>query len=202
MEASFRKGTIQTEHGLEWAKPDSRGYGKCYFGVQGFEIQARAHRIAWILVNGPIPEGFDIDHDPTCPKTCVTVDHLQMLSHSDHVKLGWERGELNGGWGTKRERIHAKRPAPFSWQTIRECKNCGSEFTPKLSQQVHCSTKCTSEYKENRRRRVRYPRPEIINCEWCDEVFAPKRIDTKLCSRKCIDDSQNEKKKQVKLANE
>lgn len=201
MEAAFRKGTIQTEHGLEWNKPGTQGYGKCYFGYQGFEIQLRSHRVAWILANGPIPEGFDIDHEPTCPKTCVTVEHLQMLSHSDHIRLGWERGELNGGWGTKRERIHPPSPEPFIWQVERNCKNCGNVFLPGVSKQVHCKPECNTEYKENRRKRRRYPRPETVICEWCKNEFQPKHKDTKLCPppKNCRVAASNEKRRLAKI---
>lgn len=201
MRAAFEKGTVLTEHGLLWATPRENGYGTCSWTTKGFSMQIRAHRVAWILENGEIPEGFDIDHNPSCPKSCVTVAHLQALSRSDHLRLGWERGELNGGWGTKRERIHPPSPEPFSWQVERFCKNCDKSFIPEVASQLHCTIDCMTEYKENRRKRVRYPRPDVSICEWCKTEFMPKHKDSKLCPRpaKCQDAAQNEKKKQAKI---
>lgn len=201
MEASFRKGTIQTEHGLEWATPRENGYGTCSWTTKGFSMQIRAHRVAWILENGEIPEGFDIDHEPSCPKSCVTVSHLQALSRSDHIRLGWERGEINGGWGTKRERIHEPRPRAFAWQVERECKNCGIVFMPDVYLQLHCTVLCTDGYKESRRGKRRYPRPEVSICVWCGKEFQPKHKDSTSCPppEKCRDAIQNERKKQAKI---
>lgn len=197
MRVAFEKGTILTDHGLEWKKPGDRGYGKCYWNTEGFSIQILAHRVAWILAKGPIPRGFDIDHDPACPKTCVTVEHLQALSRSDHLKLGWKRGELNGGWGTKRIQIHPDRPPAFEWQTERTCKNCETIFIPRMANQVHCSSECRISYKERVKGKKKYPRPKLIVCWWCGKEFVPKRKDSKLCPRPstCIDSAQNEKKK-------
>ena len=41
------------------------------------------HRIEWEKVNGPIPDGYEIDH--MCKvRACCNVDHLQCLSRSKH----------------------------------------------------------------------------------------------------------------------
>lgn len=195
MAAAFEKGTILTDHGLEWRVPASQGYGVCSWTTDGFAIQVRAHRVSWMLENGPIPAGFDVDHLPTCPKTCVTPTHLQALSKSDHIRLGWQRGELNGGWGTKRERIHPPRPTPFAWKVEKPCKNCGVFFLPGQATQVHCDRECAYQYKTNLRGQRRYPRPVVRQCAWCEEDFEPKRKDSTLCSRKCQDAVQNDRKK-------
>lgn len=185
MRSAFEKAVIETDHGLEWKTP----YGSCYWNTGGFEIQVGAHRVAWMLENGAIPPGHDVDHDPGCPKTCVTASHLQVLTRSDHAKLGWERGELNGGWGTKRERIYPPKPDSFSWKTDRLCKNsCETLFIPNTSKQIHCSPECATEYQETIRNLRRHPRPDTKVCEEesCQEVFTPKRIDSRFCSRKCL----------------
>lgn len=202
MITAFQRGVVTTDHGLEWRRPDSRGYGTVSWTVGGRTLQTRAHRIAWMLENGPIPDGYDIDHLPSCPKTCVTVEHLQLLSKSDHTKLGWERGELNGRWGTARERIHPPKAKSFSWQTERQCKNCNQEFLPRTARQLHCSSECSTKFKEALRAPRRYPRPSVRECSWCKTEFAPKRVDSIFCSRKCIDDDQNDKKRWKKLGGE
>lgn len=88
--------TIQTEHGLEWTgNTNKKGYGRV-----GFNYQTQyAHRVSYEIVNGPIPEGMELDHEPDCPKNCITTEHLTLRTKAEHAKLGWERGECDGGWG-------------------------------------------------------------------------------------------------------
>ncbi len=41
------------------------------------------HRVAWEEVHGAIPEGYEIDH--MCKnRRCCNVEHLQMLTRSEH----------------------------------------------------------------------------------------------------------------------
>lgn len=64
------------------------GYGQ--WTVRGLRT-SRAHRITWMLMRGPIPEGMYIDH--ACRnKACVNPNHLRVvtprtnsLEHSDGV---------------------------------------------------------------------------------------------------------------------
>lgn len=70
---------------------------------QGYAIVSRdggqqfAHRAAWELVNGPIPDGMTIDHechndsgctltDHRCPhRRCVNVEHLAVKAQGENV---------------------------------------------------------------------------------------------------------------------
>lgn len=95
--AKFARYTEDTPHGLVWTGwTNERGYGRFVLG--GRQGSIYAHRYAWQDVNGPIPAGLVIDHDPACPKSCVTVAHLQLITPSLHALIGWHRGELEGGW--------------------------------------------------------------------------------------------------------
>ncbi len=52
-----------------------------------------AHRFAYELAHGPIPEGKEIDH--LCPNTlCVNDDHLEAVTHLVNVRRG-EAGAYN-----------------------------------------------------------------------------------------------------------
>ena len=54
------------------------GYGQ-------FSRSTAAHRRAYELAYGPIPEGHDIHH--TCHvKTCVNPDHLRALTRVGHIQ--------------------------------------------------------------------------------------------------------------------
>ncbi len=73
-----------TEQGcLEWmAYHDPRGYG--FFAV-GNGKTLRAHRVAWELVNGAIPEGLFVRHFVCNNPRCVNVDHLRLGTHADNM---------------------------------------------------------------------------------------------------------------------
>lgn len=75
------------------AHKDGRGYGS--FAVQG--ITYKAHRVAWTIVNGPIPEGMILCHD--CPggdnPACVNPAHIFLgdarANAQDAMKKGRTR---------------------------------------------------------------------------------------------------------------
>lgn len=49
-----------------------------------------AHRIAYEMVIGPVPEGFDVDH--TCfNRRCVNPAHLEAVTHLVNVRRAWDR---------------------------------------------------------------------------------------------------------------
>lgn len=72
-----------------WTGSISRdGYGR---------VNARAefgttlpHRIAWIVANGPIPSGMELDH--LCAvRRCVRPDHLEPVTHQVNTDRAWSR---------------------------------------------------------------------------------------------------------------
>jgi hypothetical protein len=101
-----------------------RGYGD--FDVNGDGVAA--HRVAYELVKGPIPEGLVIDH--LCRnKLCVNPDHLEAVTHRGNVL----RGE--GITARQARQTHCKRGHPLSGDNIyvysgmRKCKTCTLERT-------------------------------------------------------------------------
>lgn len=52
------------------------GYGQFWDGSR----QGYAHRFAYQLLVGPIPDGLTLDHKPTCLKKCVNPDHLRLAT--------------------------------------------------------------------------------------------------------------------------
>lgn len=73
-----------------------RGYGKLRY--QGRQVAA--HRLAYELYNGPVPDGLVLDHtchssDQNCPpgaicahRICVNPDHLNPVTNSENMLLG------------------------------------------------------------------------------------------------------------------
>ncbi len=77
------------------ANTTSYGYGR--FRFQGQEAQA--HRVAWKLVNGPIPKGMYVCHN--CPggdvRSCVNPAHLFLGTHADNMSDMVRKGRSPSG---------------------------------------------------------------------------------------------------------
>lgn len=65
-----------------WAGSKTQGgYGQARFGGR----TAGAHRIAYTLLVGPIPNGLEIDH--LCRvRACVNPAHLEPVTHTENVR--------------------------------------------------------------------------------------------------------------------
>jgi hypothetical protein len=80
----------------EWTgAKDQHGYGR--FGIR--RKNRRAHVVAWVIENGPISEGLELDH--LCRnRSCVRPDHMELVSHRENLIRGdisRPRG-TNGKW--------------------------------------------------------------------------------------------------------
>jgi len=82
---------------LRWRGPHhSHGYGLV---SQSIEPSGYAHRMAWRLAYGPIPDGLVIDHVTArgCRfKDCINVDHMEPVPQLENARRGgWGMGD----WG-------------------------------------------------------------------------------------------------------
>jgi hypothetical protein len=79
------------------------GYGR--YGNQ------KAHRIAWVAANGPIPKGLLVCHK--CDnRRCINPDHLFVGTQKDNIQDAWSKGRTN----------MQKNPGPYR-RDIRGPKN-------------------------------------------------------------------------------
>lgn len=81
-----------------WTACMGAGYGRVAAGSYlGGPVTWDAHRVAWTLTNGPIPDGMEIDHvchtnDVTCVvgdqcphRACVNPAHLEPVTHHENA---------------------------------------------------------------------------------------------------------------------
>lgn len=78
---------------IEWtAYRQPRGYGAISVGAK----QELAHRVSWMLHNGPIPSGMHVLHK--CDnQPCVNPEHLFIGTHADNMRDRSAKGRAYTG---------------------------------------------------------------------------------------------------------
>lgn len=76
-----------------WIARNRTGRGQVYgaFGVRrdGKSVNTPAHRVAWMLHRGPIPDGLHLDH-AICGRTlCVNPEHLEPVTSGENTRRYW-----------------------------------------------------------------------------------------------------------------
>lgn len=62
-----------------------KGYGLARYTIDGKRHGIRAHRLAYSLTVGPIPDGMEIDHQ--ChSRACVNPAHLRTTTHKQNAE--------------------------------------------------------------------------------------------------------------------
>lgn len=125
-----------------WARVDKDGPGGCwlwtghrtsggYGGVALSGRSLRAHRVAYELLVGPIPEGLQLDH--LCRvRLCVNPDHLEPVTQTENVRRGFGVGGINY------RKTHCPQGHPLSGENLiyrtagtghlgRTCRICRAE---------------------------------------------------------------------------
>ncbi len=105
-----------------WLRGKSNGYG--VVNVGGKE-QRKAHRVAWELVHGPVPDGLELDH--LCRnESCINPGHLEAVTHRENCQRGL-RGDLHHA-------THCPNGHEYQQDTVyvrpngtRQCKPCRNE---------------------------------------------------------------------------
>lgn len=111
----------------EWtATRNHLGYGQIWSGPRGRLLMA--HRAAYELLVGPIPEGLELDH--LCRnRACVDPDHLEPVTHAENMR----RAPYDAP-ASKRAKTHCPKGHPYSGSNLyvnpkgsRECRACRKE---------------------------------------------------------------------------
>lgn len=81
---------------LWMAAKDPLGYGRFGIGRRGACRIWLAHRVAWELVNGPIPDGMCALHNCDNPQ-CVNPSHLFIGTKADNIRDMDQKGRRRSG---------------------------------------------------------------------------------------------------------
>lgn len=104
------------------------GYGQVC--LQNPKRIRRAHRAAWELLRGPVPEGKDLHHHCEV-KLCINPDHLEPLTQLEHGKYNHNSKKTHCAKGheyTPENTIIRKTPSG----TGRECRICHNETQQRI----------------------------------------------------------------------
>lgn len=129
------------------------GYGSINIG--GADGKALgAHRVAWELTHGPVPEGREVRHRCDNPG-CCRPDHLELGSHRDNVQDMLDRNRhmtLTKPDTVRRgEQHHAARLLPAQVLAIRERAARGDTSQAQLAREFGISPAAVSDVVKRRR---------------------------------------------------
>lgn len=116
-----------------WPRVNKNGPNGCWewtgalnnYGYGAFSIgrpMYPAHRVAYVLILGPVPSNHPLDH--LCRnRKCVNPDHLDAVPQKINMQRGW--------WGTKEHCIHGHLYTPENTYVAtdghRTCRTCRKE---------------------------------------------------------------------------
>ena len=102
-----------------WLRKD-KTWSYWYWGITAGnpKVQYGAHRVAWILANGPIPDGMLVCHKCDVPE-CVNPDHLFIGTHKDNARdcaskgrsASWASWEMRGLCTPRKKQVDKSKHA-------------------------------------------------------------------------------------------
>ena len=76
----FRNTELSGDCWLWTRAKNTKGYGI----VRTYRRLRRAHRVAYEIRNGPIPDGLQVCHSCDCP-SCINPDHLWLGTNQENI---------------------------------------------------------------------------------------------------------------------
>ncbi len=126
-----------------WSKVDKTAdcwnwkAGKFTFGYGAFRLRrnnVRAHRFAWELTYGKIPEGLEVCHSCDNP-ACVRPEHLFLGKQKDNVQDAIDKGRFNPRECNQLSGENHGR-AILTANQVQEIRNIYSQKSGKYSRQI------------------------------------------------------------------
>jgi hypothetical protein len=106
----------------EWTASLSTGYGQCFIGGR----VDKAHRVTYMALVGPIPEGLVLDH--LCRnRACCNPEHLEPVSNKENILRGVSPS------ANQARRTHCRKGHPLEGENLspgqvligkRGCRTC------------------------------------------------------------------------------
>lgn len=131
-----------------WSKVQFGGWSDCWLWAAGMAsdgygvfrykgVSQRAHRVAYELLVGPIPEGFQVDHvvEWGCGvRRCVNPLHLEAVTQAENVRRAAAAGAYRGPNNPRSRKTHCPQGHPYSGDNLRvgkdrrTCRACAREW--------------------------------------------------------------------------
>lgn len=121
MERFWSKVDRSTPGCWQWlASTNPQGYGMFWLASAGRPVGA--HRVAYELTVGPVPEGMEIDH--LCRnRACVNPAHMEPVRHAENVRRG--AGGTNNRGKDRCPSGHPYTPENvYAYRGSRICRTC------------------------------------------------------------------------------
>lgn len=96
-------------------------------GMNGGKNTALAHRVAYELEVGPIPDGMQLDH--LCRvRNCVNPSHLEVVDNATNTARGtagdWQRNKTHCAQGHEYNEENTRVSKDYMGRTRRTCRAC------------------------------------------------------------------------------
>jgi hypothetical protein len=124
---------------------NAQGYGQYNKRISGKSVSFKAHRVAWEISYGPIPNGMCVCHSCDNPP-CVNPEHLFLGTHSENMADMVSKGRGNIGERHGRSKLTSTQVAE-----IRSLLSVGELTCTQIASRYGVKHGCISNIRTGRR---------------------------------------------------